>query len=270
MSGSTSDIDTIISSPNKALIIYTLGRFEVIVDGNTIDQKSWSRDKTLQLFQFLINARQRRGLHKEQIISRLWEDADTTTGDRDFKVAMHGINKALEPDRKSRTDPKFILRQGLSYQLNMNHIWLDIDIIEMLIEKGNNYIQSNKEKAIQAYSEAIKLYEGPFLPERMYEDWCSEERERIQVIALSGIINLAQLLIQTNPMESIRISKKALLIDKTWEDAYRIQMEAYIVNGNRPQALRTYSECEKVLDEEFGIEPLPRTKNVLKSIEEIA
>ena len=71
-------------------------------------------------------------------------------------------------------------------------------------------------------------------------------------------------------METIRLCSKALNIDKTWEDAYRIQMEAYILNGNRPQALRTFAECEKVLDEEFGISPLPRTINLLKEIESIS
>ncbi|MEE9371660.1 MAG: BTAD domain-containing putative transcriptional regulator [Saprospiraceae bacterium] len=248
----------------------TLGRFEALINGKSIDQKSWSRDKTLQLLQFLINVRYRRGLHKEQIINRLWEDAERSAGDRDFKVAMHGINKALEPNRKSRTEPKYIIRQGLTYQLNMQYIWLDIEVIERLIELGNNALHKNQDKAVKAYTKAIELYEGPFLPGRMYEDWCSEERERIQIIILSGIINLAQLLTDSNPMESIRLCKKALQIDKTWEDAYRIQMEAYIINGNRPLALRTFAECEEVLDEEFGIAPLPRTKALLQKIEGIS
>tara|TARA_B100000497_G_C7688709_1_gene418037 strand:- start:440 stop:1255 length:816 start_codon:yes stop_codon:yes gene_type:complete len=271
MSENFNEIESLIKdNPSKDLRLYTLGRFEAIVEGYSVDKKYWGRDKTLQLLQFLINARHRGGLHKEQIVNRLWEDSNKVSGDRDFKVAMHGINKALEPNRPNRTDPKYVLRQGLTYQLNMEYIWLDLDIMEKLIEMGNNFINNQKDKAIQAYTAAIKLYEGPFLPERMYEDWCSEERERIQVITLSGIINLAELLIPSNPMESIRLSKSALLIDKTWEDAYRIQMEAYLVNGNRPQALRTYAECEKVLDEEFGISPLPRTKALLKSIEQIS
>ena len=270
MSESTPIKDLVIPKAPRDLIINTLGRFEVKVGSEPLGQKVWGRDKTLQLLQFLINARHRRGLHKEQIIDRLWEDSDGATGDRDFKVALHGINKALEPNRKSRTDPKYITRQGLTYQLNMELIWLDIEVLEKLIEIGNTHLQMDKAKAIDAYTEAVKLYEGPFLPERMYEDWCSEERERIQVIALSGIINLAQLLVESNPMESIRLCKKALQIDKTWEDAYRIQMEAYIKNGNRPQALKTYTECENVLDEEFGISPLPRTKDLLKEIVDIS
>jgi len=251
------------------LKIETMGHFQVSINEHVIDSKSWGRDKTLQLLEFLITSRHRKGLHKEQIISRLWEDADGEAGDRDFKVAMHGINKALEPDRKSRTEPKYIFRQGLTYQLNFNHIWLDIIAIEELIAIGNEVLITEPKVAIKAYSEAIKLYNGPYLPNRLYMDWSSESRERIQVLILGAMINLAQLLVDSNPMESIRQCQKALLIDHTWEDAYRTQMTAYINNGNRPMALKTYAECERVLEEEFGISPLPKTKSLLKEIEQI-
>ena len=63
--------------------------------------------------------------------------------------------------------------------------------------------------------------------------------------------------------------KNALSIDPTWEDAYRLQMQAYIAKGNRPQAIKTYQKCVDVLDEEFGIDPLPETRNLLKEIESI-
>jgi DNA-binding SARP family transcriptional activator len=74
------------------------------------------------------------------------------------------------------------------------------------------------------------------------------------------------LLLPENPMESIRLAQKALLIDAAWEDAYRIQMEAYFLKGNRPMAIKTYQQCAKVLEEEFDIEPLPETKRLLKRI----
>jgi DNA-binding SARP family transcriptional activator len=72
--------------------------------------------------------------------------------------------------------------------------------------------------------------------------------------------------VEKNPMESIRFAQKALLIDHAWEDAYRVQMEAYLQKGNRPMAIKTYQQCEKVLEEEFGIEPLPETQQLLRKI----
>jgi len=256
-------ISALASFKEKAIIkVATLGQFKVWRNGEAISSKAWGRDKTIQLFEFLIANRHRKSLHKELIMDQLWEDAD----DRDFKVAMHGINKALEPDRPARTEPAFIIRQGVSYQLDLEKIWIDVEAFEQLIIIGNNAINEDKESAILAYQNAIDLFEGMFLPNRIYEDWPAEERERTQVLILNTNISLAELLIDVNPTESIRLTQNAIAIDPCWEDAYRVQMQAYQAKGNRPQAIKTYKTCVDILDKEYGISPLPETNLLLEEI----
>ncbi|MFN8355258.1 MAG: BTAD domain-containing putative transcriptional regulator [Spirosomataceae bacterium] len=245
-----------------SILVQMLGNFQVWREGYLLTSKDWGRDKAIQLFQFLVTTRHRKALHKEQIMDQLWEDDD----DQYFKVALHGINKALEPERKSHSEARFISRQGLAYQLNTNEIWIDANAFEELVALGNQAFSEHQAIAKKAYIEAIKLYKGPFLPERLYEDWSCDERERLQVLALGTMITLAELTLPDNPLESIRLSQQALLIDAAWEDAYRIQMEAYFLKGNRPMAIKTYQQCEKMLDEEMGVEPLPETKRLYKKI----
>ncbi len=252
-----------------AVQVQTLGNFQVWVEGAKISPKDWGRDKTVQLFQFLVTARHRRGLHKEQIIDRLWEELDGKGGEQVFKVAMHGINKVLEPNRKSRSEARFVMRQGQTYQLNLEEIWIDADAMEWFIALGNQCLAEEPAAAKMAYHEAIALHHGVYLPSRLYEDWSSAERERLQVLALGTTITLGELLLDENPLESIRLAQQTLLLDPTWEDAYRLEMQAYLRNGNRPMAIKTYRQCEKILDEEFGIEPLPETKKLLKEIKAI-
>jgi len=186
-----------------------------------------------------------------------------------FKVALHGINKTLEPDRKNRTEPRFINRQGITYQLNQQDIWLDSFVVEQYIKIGNEAMLTEPSTTIKAYREALKLYKGIYLPNRLYEDWSSAERERIQLLMLNTTVTLGELLIEDNPMESVRLAQEALLIDTTWEDAYCLQMNAYAKKGNRPMAIKTYRQCEKILKKEFGISPLPETKKLLQIIEAI-
>lgn len=248
--------------------IQTLGVFRVARSGILLNDKDWGREKTIQLFQFLVTARHRRGLHKEQIIDRIWEESDMKSGDQNFKVALHGINKTLEPERKNRAEPKYLLRQGLTYQLNLESIWIDVDALEQFIALGNQALTDSPDLAELAYREAINLHHGIYLPNRLYEDWTSEERERIQVLTLGAMITLGELLLSSMPMESVRLAQQALLIDAAWEDAYRIQMQAYLQKGNRPLAIKAYQQCEKVLDEEFGVRPLPETRALLKKITE--
>lgn len=195
-------------------------------------------------------------------MDNLWEDWN----DRDFKVALHGINKVLEPNRPSRTEPEYILRQGVSYQIDIEKVWIDVEALEQYIIIGNNLISKDITTAKEAYQNAIQLYKGTFLPNRIYKDWTSEELEKSQLLVLGAYITLAEILLEENPIESIRLAQHALQIDTTWEDAYRIQMKAYIKKGNRPQAIKTYMKCEVILEEEYGISPLPETKNLLKEI----
>lgn len=247
---------------NCPIHIYTLGSFQVIREGVNLSSKDWGRDKSIQLMQFFISNRSRSGLHKDQIMDRLWGEIT----DRDFKVAMHGINKALEPNRPSRSEPSYVLRNGVSYQLNMDKIWIDIHEAEKLIIAANNQVNRDTETAIQLYRAATQLYRGSYLPNRLYSDWSAEERERMQIIFLGAYTDLASLIIEDNPMEAIRLSQSALQIDPLWEDAYRIQIQAYINRGNRPMALKTYDICAETLKREYGISPLPETQALIDSI----
>ena len=251
---------------NAEIRVQTLGQFRLWRNNKKIDSKEWGRDKTVQLLQYLISNRQRHALHKEKIMDHLWEDGD----DRDFKVALHGVNKILEPQRPARTDPTYVLRQGLSYQLDLDKIWIDVQALEKYVIIGNDALGTDNLISITAYKHAIALYQGIYLPNRIYEDWSSEEREKIQILILGAYITLAELLMSENPIESIRLTQSALAIDPTWEDAYRLQMQAYLAKGNRPQAIKAYQKCVIVLEDEYGIDPLPETKKLIKEIEEIS
>jgi DNA-binding SARP family transcriptional activator len=191
---------------------------------------------------------------------------EAEAGDRDFKVALHALNKALEPDRSPRHEPRFIQRQGLTYGLNMEETWVDADAFEDLIVLGNHLLLGNSQAAIGYYQMALTLYRGDYLPDRQYEDWTSAERERLQLLALGTMTTLAGLLIEQSPLESIRLAQQVLTVDPVWEDAYRTQMRAYLAQGNRPLALRTYQRCVEMLVQELGIEPLPETQELYKQI----
>lgn len=255
-------------SAHVALHVQTLGGFRVWYQGVEVPTTAWGREKAIHLFQFFITVR-RQYVHKEQIMDRLWPDLDIEKGDRDFKVALNSINRALEPEREPRSEPLFVRRYGLAYGLDFENVWLDTEAMELLISAGNQAMLGstpNADFAIACYEAAVQLYHGDYLPERRYEDWTSAERERLQLLALNTMTTLAELLLQKMPLESIRLTQRVLSIDPVWEDAYRIQMRAFAAQRNRPMALRTYQRCTEVLAEEFGVDPLPETSELYDQI----
>jgi two-component SAPR family response regulator len=230
-----------------------------------IPPAAWGRDKALQLFQFLLTVRGRY-LHKEQIVDRLWPEQDWERSDRDFRVALNAVYKALEPDRRPRAESRYVRRRGGAYGLDMGQLWVDADAFEAHVSAGNDALPGDEPAAIEHYRAAVEIYGGDYLPERRYTDWASVEQERLQVLALGTMTALAGLLVDTSPLESIRLTQRVLAEDPVWEDAYRAQMRAYAAQGNRPLALRTYTQCADVLDREFGVEPLPETRSLYEQI----
>ncbi|MDX1520713.1 MAG: bacterial transcriptional activator domain-containing protein [Anaerolineae bacterium] len=260
--------ELISPDPSIHLQIETLSRFRVWRDGIEIKSSAWTREKALHLFQFLITLRrQSPQLHKEQIIDGLWPEDDLEASERNFRVALHALNKVLEPERKSRSDPQFIQRQGLTYGLAQDSIRIDADVFEGLITLGTQALSAtDTTAAITAFQQAVQAYRGDFLPESQYHDWCSIERERLQVLALNTMTTLATLQLSRNPLESIHLTQRVLAIDPIWEDAYRIQMQAYQTQGNRPLAVRTYQKCVETLARELELDPLPETQAMYESI----
>lgn len=253
--------------PNEApaLRFQTLGGFRAWRGDREIRSTAWGREKALHLIQFLLTVR-KQPLHKEQIIDRLWPQLDFEAGDRDFKVALHAIQNALEPERKPRTPSRYINRTGLAYGLELSLIDLDADEFEGAIAQGNHLLLEDEDQAIVQYQEAVELYAGPYLPERRYEDWSSLERERLHTLALATMSKLADLQVTRNPFESLRLTQRVLSLEPVWEDAYRTQMRAYLATGNRPMAIRTYRRCEQILMSEYGLEPLPETQALLEAV----
>lgn len=250
------------------LRVQTLGGFRVWCEGNEIPATAWGREKAIHLFQFFVTMR-RQFVHKEQIIDRLWPDIEIEKGDRDFKVALNSLNRALEPTREAREEARFTRRYGLAYGLDFEMVWLDADVFEQLVAVANQDLASPQHKvdhAVACYAAAVNLYHGDYLPERRYEDWTGAERERLQLLALNTMTTLGELLIERSPLESLRLTQRVLAIDPVWEDAYRIQMRAFAAQRNRPMALKTYEKCVEVLDREFGVEPLPETMELYEKI----
>jgi DNA-binding SARP family transcriptional activator len=259
---------THLQPPVSTLRVQTLGGFRIWRAESELEPSVWGRGKALQLFQFLVTIR-RRPLHKEQIIDQLWPELDVEAGDRDFRVALHSIYRALEPERPARAASQFVRRNDLAYGLNVDAMWIDADVLETEIAKGNASLPTHPEEAIEHYGAAAALYAGDYLPERRYEDWTSAERERLETLALGAITTLAELMVERTPLESIRLTERVLAIDPVWEDAYRVQMRAYLAEGNRPLAIRAYQRCVQVLSKEFGIVPLPETRGLYEQVQRI-
>jgi len=249
------------------LRVKTLGRFVVWRGGEKMPEADWGREKARRLFQYLITYR-RQHIPKERIAGELWPQLDAERADRDFKVALNAVQSVLEPDRPPRTPSTYVTRSGLSYGINSDApITYDAVEFEDGIVAGNTAEKLSPEQAIDLYRRALVLYRGDYLPDAIYEDWSSGERERLAALYLTGAGRLARLLLDAGDLlEAINWSQKVLTADPCWEEAYRLLMRAHMANGNRPLAIRAYRQCRQALSDELGIEPMNETTRLYEQI----
>jgi LuxR family maltose regulon positive regulatory protein len=248
--------------PGYQLRVQTLGDFRVWRGDEEIDARTWRRVKARQLFQLLLTYRGRT-MQREEIADILWPDLDPEAIQRHFKVALNALNRALEPERPPGSEPAYILRHSTTYGLRPGaDLWLDVDEFKRLIKEGDR-CQDDPQTSTDAYQCALDLYQGPYLQEALYEDWTSEERERLLALYLRTAEKLATArLAQGRFDETIEWSRRILAVDNCWERAYRLMMVAYARQGNRPRALRVFQACEETLRRELDTEPGPAIRRL--------
>lgn len=250
--------------PGYSLRVQTLGQFKIWLGEREVGEKAWQREKAKELFQLLLT--KNTFISKEEITQILWPNQDKQSADRDFKVALNALHHVLEPKRKARAAPFFVIRDGMFYGFNpLAVIELDTRSFQGQIQKGLN--EANHDEAGSLLEKGLSLYQGEYLPERRYDDWCAGKRESMLVYFLRGAEKMAQLNIdKRNFGQAIYWCEKIIECDPTWEEAYRLLMYCYFRKNNRPQAIKWYQKCTKILKEELGVTPLEPTRNMYKSI----
>jgi two-component SAPR family response regulator len=204
---------------------------------------------------------------KERIAFDLWPALDAQKADRDFKVALNALITALEPERRPRAESRFVQRQGTAYGLVVPNFSVDAEEFSRSVTAAARVESTDPDRAISQYRRAVDLYAGDYLPDALYEDWTSAERERLLTLYLSGASRLAELLVQRHEeQEAIALAGSILARDRCWEEAYRVLMRAYDQRGNRPQAVRVYHRCTSALREELDLEPMPETTRIFRQI----
>lgn len=253
--------------PGYCLRIQTLGSFRLWRGAEEVEPGAWERKKSRQLLHLLLTYRETL-LEREQIVEMLWPELDGEAGLRDFKIAYSTLSRVLEPERDRNAPSAYVVRDGSRYGLRAEaDMWLDSAVFHEEVSAGDRLWEREREAALACYRRALALYHGDFLQEYPYAEWCSEERERLVTLYLRTAERVADALLAAGEWEEAIAASQALLArDDCWEQAYRVQMVAYIELGNRAQAVRTYQRCEARLQHELGVAPMAETVALLDEI----
>ncbi len=250
------------------LRIQTLGQFRLWRDGQLIE--TWERPQAETVVKLLLvrQARGSRAVSADELITRLWPDADEESGRKKLLPLISNARHTLEPDIEPR-DSNFILRSSTGYFFDLSgRVTWDLLEFRRRLQAGRQLVRAERwTEALAELEPAGALYQGDFLVEDRYADWVIDVRHEIT----TEYCHLLTLLADTYAAlkrypEAINACDKVLSKDPLLESIYRRLMRYHTCRGDKGQALKVYRNCLKVFEELFGESPAPPTRQLYQAI----
>ncbi|MFN8473961.1 MAG: BTAD domain-containing putative transcriptional regulator [Anaerolineae bacterium] len=242
---------------------YTLGRFVLVRDGQPVTRAEWRTHRAATLCKVLLTHRGQR-LHKEQLQDWIWPEASLQAASRNLRVALSELRRVLEPDRQARDESSFVESSGDTVELHADGLWVDS---QQLVDVAE--IDPDAPNALLRLQAAADLYRGAYLPDDLYEDWASLERERLELAHETVLLRLAQAYaLNAQHAEALRVCRRALVGNPTSEVFAEHAMQYAAQAGDAAQALTVYQEFCAALETRFQLRPSPRLAELAQGIRE--
>jgi YVTN family beta-propeller protein len=173
----------------------------------------------------------------ERIVDELWEGSAPPTAAKIVRNSISLLRKELG-ERLVTRPPGYLLR--------IDQRELDADRLESAVEDGRP----------EALAEALALWRGAPLPEVAYYDFARAEIERLEELHLAAIeARIDDELAQGHHAKLVP-ELESLVRAHPLRDRLREQlMLALYRSGRQADALDTYQQARRTLDQELGLEP---------------
>jgi LuxR family transcriptional regulator, maltose regulon positive regulatory protein len=237
------------------LKIYTLGRFEVLIDGSRLKFHGKTPRKVMALLKLLL-ACGVSGAESEKIADLLWPDSDGDAAQRAFSISLHRLRQLLGNDRT------FQLRDGL-LKIDPQQCWVDAHAFEALLALAQAAPPDDEARLVKA---ALRLYQGPFLGS--YDaSWTLSYRERLRSRFLRAILWLGDHFEGLDLFErAADLYRQGLEMDALAEELYRRLMKCHRSAGQEAAAIATYQRCRRMLRTVLGVDPSRETEAVYQAL----
>ena len=253
-------------APN--LQIFTFGGFQLMMDGKGITFTSGRSRKMWDLFKFFLTMRGKK-LSVADCYDAVWNDEE---GGTNPSAALHNliyrlrrtINQISEDravrgfgDGSGQSQEPYIVYSGGCYFWNPDApYWLDAEAFDLLVDEARTLSQSDPRRSIALYQEAVRLYQGEYLPEYVYNNWVIAARNRYSRMFADSCNALAALLRAEGRYEEIAaLCENVFTIDPMDDSFHAMFIDALLDLGRVVQAQSHYQYVTSLFYKEMGIKP---------------
>jgi len=242
-----------LSAPE--LTITTFGKTQVKIGEHAITGTEWKSQNARDLLLLLLMHPE--GLTKEEVGAIFWPDSSPAELKLRFKNTIYRLRHAAGKDVIIFEDDIYSFNRGMDYEADFETF-----VREMDLAKG----AGSAAEQIQHLRAAIRVYKGVFLPD-LSEEWLLAERERYRQMYISGMLTLAELLLEQGEFsDAVSVAGQLLIEDPCNEHMARIAMRAHAAQGDLAAVVRQYELCAQALREEYGTRPSVQTVELFSTL----
>lgn len=261
-------VQTVCRSGKPPLHIQVLGGFRVLRNGIPIPEDSWSGNQPRRLLKALVT-RGGRGVPAEVLIEDLWPNGPAGKGPKNFKVNLHRLRKALEPDMGRSSGSSYIHLKGNLVSLDPSLCVTDLEEFLAHTRRAGQLEREGDVKAsLAGYQQALDGYKGDLLPEELYSGWANAKREELRkeyIRVLGRVASTHEKRGATR--KAMKAYERMIQADPLLEESYLKLMRLQIDSGIHSAAAKTYEECRRIIWAELGTEPSSTMTALLKRIQ---
>ena len=226
----------------------------MFISGKKVSLSDWQTRETRDLFFFFLQASPQ---VKDDLAATFWPDISPARLKMRFKTNMYRLRHAVGQNTILFEGERYLFNHDIDYEY-------DVENFKKYLEQAN--AATNVRDSQVFLQAAIDLVQGPYLAD-VDTDWAAVERTRLELQYHAALIRLGELHLDTNQAaQALEVCQLALKSDPLLEEAYRLNMRAYAMLGDRPAIARVFQMCSTVLNAELGVKPARETERLYRKL----
>jgi DNA-binding SARP family transcriptional activator len=205
-------------------------------------------------------------VRRERLADLFWTESEPARARAALNTAVWRINKALAG------------LEGIALKSGGEHLMLqtspearvDAKLLEAAVRDASaQAAEGVLDTLVRArLAEVVDDYNGPFL-DGSASDWAIVERERLNSLHLRGLsILMRDCAARRDYEEALVYGRRILAADPFREQAQCEVMWLYVLNGQRPHALRQFETYRRQIAREMNVAPMAETRALADYIRE--
>jgi DNA-binding SARP family transcriptional activator len=205
-----------------------------------------------------------RGVRRERLADLFWTEAEPARARAALNTAVWRINKAL-----ARLKGIELRSGGDQLMLETSpETRIDARLLESAVRAASGPERSEPlDPTVRAaLAEAVDEHRGPFL-DGSASDWAIVERERLNALHLRGLgILMQDAALRRDYEDALGYGRRILAADPFRERVQCEVMWLYVLNGQRPQAMRQFEAFRRLILREMSVAPMAETRALAEYI----